>query len=476
AQTAAGNADWADAVQKGLRLAASQAAHKRRAVILLSAGGADRGVETAVAEAQRLGVPVFAIGLGGQSPHTALETVAAQTGGTFVPADSAEALRAAFRAVTGQLRQVYSLRFTANLPADGGVHPLELTVQTPQGTAVSTAQFMARFPLIPAVRGVTAFVPEPAALPDLDWVRGRVTLQPDVVARNEITAVNYYVDGGQTAVFTASTAPWTFSWDTSDLAPGQTHTLLIEIVDAANPPHVGVYETAVFVHACPLACQIAQNSLLAGVLAAGVLGLGGLAVFWLVKSRSSASRQPTAVTSAPVARPGARRPSEAVVMMKQPDPLPPVSASTIVDDERPLVLQPPGLQGEGWPADLPTLDTQTAPSAASSAADFPRTEILAPNDGTIALAFLVDLNAGLEHRLAARTTLGSAADCDIILRDPSVAAHHARISWEDKKFALFATTAQYGLQVNGRDIIHAVLRSGDRLQIGRFTFVFKSIQ
>ncbi|MCA9971298.1 MAG: hypothetical protein KC425_13830, partial [Anaerolineales bacterium] len=348
---------------------------------MLSAGGEDSGVETAVSDAVRLGVPVFAMGLG--PANAALEAVAAQTGGAYTAVDSAAALAAAFREITLQLRQVYGLRFSADLPADGGRHLLELTVQTPQGTAVAAAEFVARYPLIPAVRGVTAFVPEPVALESLDWVRGRVTLEPDIMARGTVAAVNYYVDGAQTAVFAANAAPWTFRWDTADLPPNQSHTLLIEIIDDANPPHVGVFETAVFVQPCPLACRIAQNSLLAGLLAVLLVAVAGTVIGLALRGRSRAPQKPPPGPARPVARPANRLKAQDAVLYNQPRPQELAARPTIVDDPRtPAALDAAAVQD--WPADLSIAPTRSGGSdvlpAASSAADLAPTEVLSPDE------------------------------------------------------------------------------------------------
>ncbi|MGC8875046.1 MAG: FhaA domain-containing protein [Chloroflexia bacterium] len=63
--------------------------------------------------------------------------------------------------------------------------------------------------------------------------------------------------------------------------------------------------------------------------------------------------------------------------------------------------------------------------------------------------------------------LGRARDCDIILDDPFVSRHHARIVLRYGQFAVEDLGSTHGTFLNGQPVQECVLRPGDRLTLGQ---------
>jgi transcriptional regulator with GAF, ATPase, and Fis domain len=69
--------------------------------------------------------------------------------------------------------------------------------------------------------------------------------------------------------------------------------------------------------------------------------------------------------------------------------------------------------------------------------------------------------------------VGRDADAGIVLSDPAVSRHHARVSREDGTWAVVDLDSLNGTFVNGVPVRHRELRSGDRIEIGATVFVFQ---
>lgn len=429
-----------DALLKAVRFASSQATHERRAIFLVSDGsdinrlGNGPGsqvasADTAIAEAQRLGVPVFAVGWGSSVDPTFLQVAATLSGGTYQQFSTAEQLNQFFAAVVEQLRQQYRFSYTSQLPPDDAQHTFALTVQ---GVS-QTAPFQARYPLNPMVRQITAVLPgqQPMPLDQLTSVKGRVTLTPDILARGQITAVHYYLDNEQTATYSATSPPWSFPWNTANLAPDQPHHLFIELLDDATPPHVGTYETAVFIITCTLYCQLEQTLgfnpfyLLAGV---GIVLVGAGLLF--------ARRQPAQQTPVP------RDIGKQLAPQIRPFPTPPRQAA-------PFAPQP------------------SAKPALS------RTEVL--GDAPPVVAFLIDPQNGQEYQLGDRTIIGRKAESQIVLEDVGIADQHAQIFWDNTHFTLAVMTTTHQTRVNGTAVNRTKLSDNDRIEMGQRTLRYRQI-
>ncbi len=71
------------------------------------------------------------------------------------------------------------------------------------------------------------------------------------------------------------------------------------------------------------------------------------------------------------------------------------------------------------------------------------------------------------------TTIGRGKDTDLLLPDISVSRHHAKIEQRGKELYLVDLGSQNGTKVNGKPIREKVLKSGDKLQVGKFIIVFE---
>ncbi|MCA9923355.1 MAG: VWA domain-containing protein, partial [Anaerolineales bacterium] len=275
-----------DGVYKGIRVAATQSAHPRRAVLLVT-NGADQsggegttgsriaGADIVIEESRKTGVPIFTIGLGDDVDAAFLQRAAILTGGTFMQAATSSELADAMAGVVHQLKQAYRLTATAVTPADNQLHTLSLTVSSSAGIAMETVSFNAWYPEMPQVEDVQLRLANGKQF-SLETVRnagGTLTIVPQIMSRHDIAAVNYYLNGDETAVFQATTPPWTFTWDTTTLPNSGPVTLTVEAVDSAEPPHISRYETDVTISACNMLCKLGISSQLSGILLLAMLAL-----------------------------------------------------------------------------------------------------------------------------------------------------------------------------------------------------------
>jgi hypothetical protein len=84
---------------------------------------------------------------------------------------------------------------------------------------------------------------------------------------------------------------------------------------------------------------------------------------------------------------------------------------------------------------------------------------------------------GREFRLnPTETTIGRAAENDIVLDDPTVSRYHAKVRREEEDFYLYDLAATNPTLVNGQTITRHLLREGDQVEIGEMVFVFKRVQ
>lgn len=460
-----------DALFKGIRMAATQAFYERRAVVLITNGRDVAGdgrvpgsrainADTAIEEARRSRIPIYTVAWRSGADTAFLERAAIFTGGALRQVNTADQMGLFFAEIAGQLRQTYRLTYQSEIPADNGAHRLVVGMPRSIDPAGLPVEFVARFSRTPQVTQLLAasFRGETAPLPAQSAVRGRVKLEPVAQARFPLAAVNYYVDGGQTAVFSATTPPFTYEWDTSALTPGP-HSLQIELVDAAN--NVGLFDVTVIVEACNFLCRgeemLGFNPLLAlgGMLLLFVTVFG----FTFFLRRNDATRPQSSYR--PLA-PGTIQPQPFLADDGRIDPYPrpappPSSAATIVDEPiTPL----------GAPTVLADDLTPRRPLAVE------KTEVLQqPMATPDKLAFLIDSSSGQTYRLSSQTTLGSAPGSSILL--PTAVPNHARITLEGGDFVLRALA---DVQVNGRAASQHTLFPGDQITIGRQAFVFKLVK
>jgi VWFA-related protein len=115
--------------------------------------------DSPIREANRAGVPVFTIGLGGDADEAYLKRLALETGGTYQHATNSADLAQLFRNVADLLKQQYRITYTSGLPADGATHQVMLAVTAGQHNAFTEAA------LGPLPLQLTPTAPPPTATP-----------------------------------------------------------------------------------------------------------------------------------------------------------------------------------------------------------------------------------------------------------------------------------------------------------------------
>lgn len=79
-------------------------------------------------------------------------------------------------------------------------------------------------------------------------------------------------------------------------------------------------------------------------------------------------------------------------------------------------------------------------------------------------AFSIPLDGGL--------TLGRVLDNHVVLKNPSVSRHHAKIVPEQEGYVLYDLGSKKGTSVNGEMVDRKLLRNSDMIEIGREDFMF----
>ena len=76
------------------------------------------------------------------------------------------------------------------------------------------------------------------------------------------------------------------------------------------------------------------------------------------------------------------------------------------------------------------------------------------------------------------TSIGRHEDNEIVLRDPSVSGHHAKIRLEEDGFFIYDFASTNGTRVNGHKTYRKRIKDGDIIEIGQpaFTFLTKKKQ
>lgn len=452
-----------DALYKGARLASEEANNNRRVVILLTDGvDADRAgvvgqgsevydAATVLDEIRTLNVPIFTIGLGDEIDAGFLQRVANATGGAYQQTPSAEQLGEMFQEIATLLKQKYIIAYESQAEADDDQHTLEIMADTPLGEGATTVPFTANFPVIPWVREVQAANPrqELRSLESFEGLKGRVTVQPDIVARGNIAAVRYYV--GDELIETVNEMPWAFTWDTTSLAPDQNYALRIEAEDDATPPNIGsVTFEELLVQECSIICQFEEaTGLPAWIWLAGIGLLLLLFALWLIRRGGSQPEPAPAYNGMTTTIPGGDTTRSGDPVEIEPLPEAPLNPTVEMGAGGGFVSPPAGGRSS------------------------PPTEVLERRPQVI--AFLIDAQSGREFHLDDGTTIGRDPGNDIVLDDSSVSAQHAKVRLEGKTFALFDLASTNRTLVNGTEITRQELADGDRVEFGRKALVFKQL-
>lgn len=81
-------------------------------------------------------------------------------------------------------------------------------------------------------------------------------------------------------------------------------------------------------------------------------------------------------------------------------------------------------------------------------------------------------NRTYEIPLSGGFTLGRVLDNQVVLKNPSVSRHHAKIMPEQEGYVLYDLGSKKGTFVNGETIDRKLLRNSDMIEIGREDFMF----
>ncbi len=70
-------------------------------------------------------------------------------------------------------------------------------------------------------------------------------------------------------------------------------------------------------------------------------------------------------------------------------------------------------------------------------------------------------------------TIGRTPDNDVVIDNPAVSTHHARVSFDDEKFKLEDLNSLNGTFVNQQPVRNAFLKNGDEISIGKHTLAYQ---
>ncbi len=85
--------------------------------------------------------------------------------------------------------------------------------------------------------------------------------------------------------------------------------------------------------------------------------------------------------------------------------------------------------------------------------------------------------AGRDFRLVdGKNTMGTAANCDIVLTDPYLSSHHCVIRHENGEFTFVDLDSTNGSYVNERKCSREDLIDNDKIRLGRTEMKFKSLE
>lgn len=123
---------------------------------------------------------------------------------------------------------------------------------------------------------------------------------------------------------------------------------------------------------------------------------------------------------------------------------------------------------------LGTLQVLIRPDGAPSELPPPASESLVEPNGRALLRAVAGRYFGRVLPLKVRTTIGRAADCDIVLDEPALGDHQAVIEHQPEGLYLRSTPALAELRVNGFPVQEAVLRPGDQLSLAQHRFIIEA--
>ena len=200
---------------------AAEADSSRRAVVLLSDGldhGSTLARDDALLSAQRLGVPVFTIGLGDNIDRAFLQELAEMSGGRLAETATPAGLNQLYQEVGELLRGQYILTVDASALGLAESEPATLRVEVSLGGVTSGDQRA----VCPQRLCVTL-----SEVEEGEQLTEARTVIAGVVSADPVASVSFLVDGA--AVLELTEPPYEFAFDPASYPDGD-HTLAVEAV------------------------------------------------------------------------------------------------------------------------------------------------------------------------------------------------------------------------------------------------------
>jgi VWFA-related protein len=218
--TPGGNTALYDATADSVRLAADSG-NSRLAVVLLTDGvddGSQISRADALATAETLAVPVFAIGLGTNLDRAYLQELATVSGGRFAETPSAQGLAQLYEEAAELLRGQYILTLNGAGLSLGEAKAVTLRVDVTAGERTGGGERT----FAPKGPAVTLSEVEPG-----ERLEAERTIIAQVISAEPVISVTFLVDGEP--VLELTEPPYQFSFDPAAVADGE-HTLRVEVV------------------------------------------------------------------------------------------------------------------------------------------------------------------------------------------------------------------------------------------------------
>ncbi len=152
----------------------------------------------------------------------------------------------------------------------------------------------------------------------------------------------------------------------------------------------------------------------------------------------------------------------------EPEPVYPTPVYTPVLETPVAFVTPPAP-----PTMRPTITSGPIGDDLAGQRSRPKTEVISRVPERI--AFLIDNETSRQFPLTDNTSIGKNPDNDIPIDEASVSGQHAKIRLENGEFAIFDLASTNGTLVNGNRVNRQVLADGDRVQMGRKTLTYRTI-
>lgn len=427
--TAKGETSIYDAVSHSAQELAKRP-EKHRVLLLLTDGEdttSKQPIDASIAAAKAAAAPIYAVGLGKDLKKEVLDKLASATAGQAIHITSPDQLKQVYVSIGEQLRHQYALQYTSRLTPDDASHVLIVRVKHRGEEAEARGEFtLKRTVLTLQVKGL-GDNPRPSGV-----VKVEATVSP--IAPRQVELL---VDGELRA--SASAAPYVLEWDAAREKPGSHKVIVrargvdgfvadrefsVEVPAPTPTPTATPLPTPTPIPPTPTPeptptpaplPQSATSPLPYGIAGVGMLVVGG------------------GVTAAVLSR------------RRKPAVEPPTLAAP-----EPESIDAPPLPEPGQGAE--PLDPTRSPRARLHVRHHTQEQ-----------------EATVER---VETVLGREASNPIVIRDPLVSRHHARIVLVNGEFWIEDLKSLNGTRVNGDLVTRRRLSSGDQIRIGEAVITF----